>query len=125
MGETENRQAPQVGCLTMLLLAPVPFVLFGLVVAFVWLVVIPNNRDLTNYTGHTEAVVTKAVKTGASKQLITYIYEVNGRVYEDTLGVYENTYIGDRLEICYVPDDPAEDHVVDFSDLVCGRDNPR
>ena len=125
MGETENRQEPGISWLTMLLLAPVPFVLVGLVAAFVWFVVFPKNRDLTDYTGHADGVVAKAVKTGANKQLITYTYEVEGRVYEDTLGVYENMFVGDRLEICYVPHDPAKDHVVDFSDLVCGRDNPR
>ncbi|MEU6134300.1 hypothetical protein [Nocardioides sp. NPDC047086] len=126
MGQAdEQTQTPGISCLTMLFLAPVPFVLVGLVVAFVWFVVIPKNRDLTDYTGRTEGVVAKAVKTGASKKLITYTYEVDGRTYKDTLGVYEHAYVGDQLEICYVPHDPAKDHVVDFSDLVCGRDNPR
>lgn len=126
MGEIENEsRTTRVGCLTMLLMAPIPFVLVGLVVAFVWFVVIPKNRDLTDYTGHAEGVVVKAVKTSASKQLITYTYEVDSRTYEDTLGVTDDTHVGDRLEICYVPHDPAKDHVVDFSDLMCGRDNPR
>lgn len=122
---TENRQEPRISWLTMLLLAPVPFVLVGLVVAFIWFVVFPKNRDLTDYTGHADGVVVEAVKTGANNQLITYTYQVDGRVYEDTLGVYEDTYVGDQLEICYVPHDPAKDHVVDYSDLVCGRDNPQ
>ncbi|GGR39391.1 hypothetical protein J2S40_002037 [Nocardioides luteus] len=124
MGQTEKRQNG-VGCLTMLLLAPVPFLLVGLVVAYVWFVVIPGNRDLTDHTGHAAGFVVEATKTGASKQLVTYSYEVAGRTYEDTLGVYEHTDVGDELEICYVPGDPRKHHVVDFSDLACGRDNPR
>ncbi|MFJ2758772.1 DUF3592 domain-containing protein [Nocardioides sp. NPDC087217] len=112
------------GCLTFALFAPVPFIVFGLVVAYVWFVVTPNNRDLTDYTGHTTAIVTKVVETTGS-DIVHYRYEVGRQTYRDSTGTYDAAYPGDKLQVCYVPSKPKKHHVIDFSNLVCGRDNPR
>ncbi|MCL2521884.1 MAG: hypothetical protein FWE36_03385 [Erysipelotrichales bacterium] len=80
------------------------------------------NREFRIYGMETEAVITRIETLGSDdniNQVVHIEYEINGYIYQNTLGVYSSSmYVGQILLIRVMPDNHLRIHYARFENVL-------